>query len=133
MINRAATLVWRTSSQNNASCVEVAFDGDTVLLRDTKDNRLGAVHRLTPDQWVTFLDETTKGLTSDNGAIEVVVGEMVARYDGGLRVEMTQWHVRSLSTGEILHFRDDEWQSFKDGAEQGKFADLIASAELASR
>jgi hypothetical protein len=133
MINRAATLVWRTSSQNNASCVEVAFDGDTVLLRDTKQNGLGPVHRLTSDQWARFVDETVNELPSTNGSVEVTAGEIVAHYDGGLREELTQWHVRSLITDDTLHFRDDEWQSFKDGAEHGKFADLIAPARVAAR
>ena len=49
-------LLWRKSSASGLNgCVEVATDGDTVLVRDSKDPT-GPVLRLTTEQWIRFLD-----------------------------------------------------------------------------
>jgi hypothetical protein len=46
---------WRKSSYSSAqgNCVEVAGNGNRVLVRDTND-RNGATLRLTPDAWCRF-------------------------------------------------------------------------------
>jgi hypothetical protein len=49
---------WRTSSfsdNNGGDCVEVAFDGDTVLVRDTKQQGRGPVLSFTRREWEAFL------------------------------------------------------------------------------
>lgn len=49
-------LAWRKSSASGGgNCVEVAVDGDTVLLRDTKDQQVGAVLAFTEEEWQAFL------------------------------------------------------------------------------
>jgi|HubBroStandDraft_4_1064222.scaffolds.fasta_scaffold2949554_1 hypothetical protein len=50
---------WRKSSysgSNSGNCVEVADQGNRVLVRDTKDSD-GAMLRLTPDAWRRFADQ----------------------------------------------------------------------------
>jgi hypothetical protein len=48
-------LVWRKSRMSTTSdCVEVAFAGSTVLLRDSKDPS-GPVLAFTPREWAAFL------------------------------------------------------------------------------
>ena len=53
---------WRTSSRSgaNGQCVQVAFLGQRVAVRDSK-NPDGAVLLFTPDEWKTF----TNGLQRD--------------------------------------------------------------------
>lgn len=49
---------WRKSSfsgGNNGQCVEVAFDGDAVLVRDTKQQGRGPVLAFTRRGWAAFL------------------------------------------------------------------------------
>lgn len=60
MINNGAEpLAWRTSRQSQAdnACVEVAFAGDLVIVRDSKD-RSGPVITFDRDQFAAFLKET---------------------------------------------------------------------------
>lgn len=48
-------LAWRKSSFSaSGNCVEVAVDGQSVLLRDTKD-RAGTVLTFTEAEWQAFL------------------------------------------------------------------------------
>lgn len=49
---------WRKSSYSgqNGDCVEVAGDGGTILVRDTKDRRSGPVLTFTAGQWRVFAD-----------------------------------------------------------------------------
>jgi predicted secreted Zn-dependent protease len=50
------SLAWRKSSASaSGNCVEVAVDGPTVLVRDTKDNEAGAVLAFTEAEWKAFL------------------------------------------------------------------------------
>ena len=50
------SLAWRKSSASGSgNCVEVAVDGETVLLRDTKENGAGAVLSFTEAEWQAFL------------------------------------------------------------------------------
>lgn len=45
---------WRRSSFcEQGACAEVAFDGDAVLVRDSKDPD-GGVLRFTADEWAAF-------------------------------------------------------------------------------
>jgi len=49
-------VVWRKSSFSaEQSCVEVAFDDQSVLVRDSKD-RHGPILRFTVQEWAAFLD-----------------------------------------------------------------------------
>jgi len=50
-----STMLWRKSSFcSDTACVEVAFDGDAVAVRDGK-NRERAPLRLTRSQWDDFI------------------------------------------------------------------------------
>ena len=51
---------WRTSSRSsaNSQCVEVAFVGNTVAARDSK-NKPGPVLFFTNDQWRAFVKDDT--------------------------------------------------------------------------
>ena len=54
---------WRKSSYSGnggSDCVEVADDGNRVLVRDTK-NRPVAVLRFSPVTWRRFADQVKKG------------------------------------------------------------------------
>ncbi len=52
---------WRKSSHSGGSnCVEVAIDGPTVLVRDSKDPD-GAVLRFAGDQWRAFVTSVKDG------------------------------------------------------------------------
>ncbi|WP_302931553.1 DUF397 domain-containing protein [Actinomadura sp. WMMA1423] len=45
-------MVWRKSSRSGGgNCVEIAFDGDSVLMRDSTD-RLSAVLSISTAQWL---------------------------------------------------------------------------------
>ncbi|MFO7192069.1 DUF397 domain-containing protein [Thermocrispum sp.] len=56
------SLRWRKSTKSNThgACVEVAFEGDRVYVRDSKD-RQGPVLRFTQKEWDAFLDGARKG------------------------------------------------------------------------
>jgi hypothetical protein len=54
---------WRKSSYSGnggSDCVEVASNGDRVLVRDTQD-RLGLVLRFNPTAWRRFADRVKTG------------------------------------------------------------------------
>jgi hypothetical protein len=54
---------WRKSTRSSPSgdnCVEVAFDGDAVAVRDTK-NRDAAMLIFTSDEWQAFIDGVKSG------------------------------------------------------------------------
>jgi hypothetical protein len=54
--------VWRKSTRsgdNAGQCVEVAFLGAAVGLRDSKDK--GSILIVTPDEWAAFIAETRDG------------------------------------------------------------------------
>jgi hypothetical protein len=55
MDETAKQLIWRKSSYSgNGDCVEVAFAGVHVFVRDSKD-RHGAILQFTAEEWKTFL------------------------------------------------------------------------------
>jgi hypothetical protein len=61
-------LQWRKSTASGLNgCVEVAADGNTVLVRDSKDPT-GPVLGLTTEQWTRFLDLTKQGIGPDHSA-----------------------------------------------------------------
>jgi hypothetical protein len=55
--SRSTTLAWRKSARsgvNGGACVEVAFDGRSVLIRDSK-NRTSSSLIMSVDAWHSFL------------------------------------------------------------------------------
>ena len=44
-------------SSSSVSCVEVRFDGDAVLVRDSKNRAHGPSLAVTTTEWAAFLDE----------------------------------------------------------------------------
>lgn len=61
-MDELASLDWRKSSRSGGTgqCVEVAFDGDVVLVRDSKD-RGGPVLRFTSVEWEAFVGGVEDG------------------------------------------------------------------------
>jgi len=56
--------VWRKSTysgDNAGACVELAFLGTVVGLRDSKDKSNGSILIVTPDEWNAFLAEAKDG------------------------------------------------------------------------
>lgn len=56
-------MTWRTSSHsstNGGECVEVAWDAESPLVRDTK-NRAGGALRMSPQEWSALLAEVKAG------------------------------------------------------------------------
>jgi hypothetical protein len=54
-------LIWSTSSHcADSACVEVAWSGGEVLVRDSKD-RSGPVLRFTRSEWVAFVGGVREG------------------------------------------------------------------------
>lgn len=62
---------WRTSSFSGAqggNCVEVGQAGGVVLVRDTKDNGRGPVHRFTAARWRAFAAAVRDGEFGPDGS-----------------------------------------------------------------
>jgi hypothetical protein len=54
-MNRSVRLMWRKSTASvTGECVEVAFDGQRILVRDSKD-RSGPVLAFSSHDWSRFL------------------------------------------------------------------------------
>lgn len=51
----------KASGCADKSCVEVAITGDTIGLRDSKDNGTGPVLAFTADEWSAFLAGAQQG------------------------------------------------------------------------
>ncbi|MFF1376718.1 DUF397 domain-containing protein [Streptomyces sp. NPDC058308] len=63
----ADTWAWRKSSRSGAAgneCVEIAWTGKTVLIRDSARTR-GAVLAVGPDTWVAFLSSVDRPAARD--------------------------------------------------------------------
>jgi hypothetical protein len=55
------TMMWRKSTFcSEGACVEVAFDGDTVAVRDGKDPRLAPL-QFSRSQWEAFIQGVKEG------------------------------------------------------------------------
>ncbi len=122
---RAGKLVWKTSTRTgqNNQCVAVAEDGATVLVRDTKNLGDGPFLLFKRDQWAVFLREVVHRLPSANRAVVITAGDLLRVYPKRGEV-LTRWHMRSLTSGDVLHFDDGEWEAFRLGAADGEFGPL---------
>ncbi|MEV6430763.1 DUF397 domain-containing protein [Nocardia sp. NPDC051463] len=112
---------WFTStrSNNGNQCVEVRFDGDAVLIRDSKYRRNPAnrpaqepIITVTADEWTSFLDTIVRGRTpSDLTASTSADGHTTLR-----RGETT------------LTYTPEEWDAFVAGVHDGEFNRIILPA-----
>lgn len=108
---------WRKSSYSNGtdSCVDVDFTCDAVEIRHSRHPE-GVSITFTIEQWRAWLIEVMLNMpTNTNGAVAVAV-------------ESGTWLVRSLSTGDVLRFDDNEIAAFRRGAEDGEFDPTTALA-----
>ncbi|MFE7744822.1 DUF397 domain-containing protein [Nocardia sp. NPDC057455] len=119
---RPARTGWFTStrSNNGNQCVEVRFDGDAVLIRDSKYRRDPAnrpdeepVITVTAAEWTAFLDAVrTRG-----------------RSNGELRAHPAANGHTALRHGEItLTYTREEWDAFLLGAHDGEFDRAVVPA-----
>jgi hypothetical protein len=120
---RPAVTSWFTSTRTNNGnqCVEVRFDGDAVLIRDSKYRRdpanrpeLQPVITVDASAWMTFLHLVLHGGSEGDLHIRPAA-------DGGT--------VLVHDTIE-LSFTRGEWQAFLAGARDGEF-DRIPAATAA--
>jgi len=114
------TLVWRKSSysgSNGGECVEVAFDGDRVLIRDSKylrdpsnDPAKQPIIAQPADSWPAFLRLAAVGT-----AVQVPGLRSVEHHaSGGLTITATD--------GTALTYTQSEWAAFTAGIKAGEFA-----------
>ncbi|WP_340672156.1 DUF397 domain-containing protein (plasmid) [Saccharopolyspora sp. ID03-671] len=124
-------LAWRTSSysQNNAACVDVAFDDGTVYVRDTKDHGTGPVIRFSHTEWQAFLDIVTGASDTPHDIVEIVNDQRLTTHANG-RTETTAWHLEERTDGRELHYTRGEWDAFVLGAATGEFS--VSSTESAT-
>ncbi|MGQ4618209.1 DUF397 domain-containing protein [Nocardia sp. R7R-8] len=113
---------WFTStrSNNGNQCVEVRFDGDAVLIRDSKYRRDPAnrpadepVITVTAAEWTAFLDAVrTRG-----------------RSNGELRAHPVADGHTALRHGAVtLVYTPEEWNAFLLGAHAGEFDRIVVPA-----
>ncbi|WP_433523691.1 DUF397 domain-containing protein [Nocardia pseudovaccinii] len=112
---------WFTSSRSNNGnqCVEVRFDGDAVLIRDSKYRRNPAnrpaeepIITVTASLWTSFINLLNSGRSHN---------ELIARTcaDGSA----------TLRHGDItLSYTPEEWDAFIAGARDGEFDRIILPA-----
>ncbi len=115
------TINWfkSTRSSERATCVEVRFDADTILIRDSKQNdEYAAASDQQPMiacpavQWSPFLD---LALSAQPGRVDPLAINI--RPDG--HADLTGPN----SSGETvrLQYRPDEWEAFTKGVANGEF------------
>lgn len=112
---------WFTStrSNNGNQCVEVRFDGDAVLIRDSKYRRNPAnrpaeepVITVTASLWTSFINLLNSGRSHNE-----LIAHMHA--DGSATVRH----------GDItLTYTSEEWDAFLAGARDGEFDRIILPA-----
>ncbi|MEV2221435.1 MULTISPECIES: DUF397 domain-containing protein [Nocardia] len=112
---------WFTSSRSNNGnqCVEVRFDGDAVLIRDSKYRRNPAnrpaeepIITVTASLWTSFINLLNSGRSHN---------ELIAQTcaDGSA----------TLRHGDItLSYTPEEWDAFIAGARDGEFDRIILPA-----
>ncbi|MGQ4597875.1 DUF397 domain-containing protein [Nocardia sp. R6R-6] len=117
-----ASTGWFTStrSNNGNQCVEIRFDGDAVLIRDSKYRRNPAnrsvdepIITVTATEWTAFLDVLrTRGRSnSELSAHTAANGHTTLRH------------------GETtLTYTPEEWRAFLLGAHDGEFDRIVAFA-----
>ncbi|MEV6320393.1 DUF397 domain-containing protein [Nocardia sp. NPDC051787] len=119
---RPVSTGWFTStrSNNGNQCVEVRFDGDAVLIRDSKYRRNPAnrpadepIITVTAAEWTAFLDVLrTRG-----------------RSNGELSAHTAANGHTTLRHGETtLTYTPGEWDAFLLGAHDGEFDRIVAFA-----
>ncbi|MGK8521276.1 DUF397 domain-containing protein [Nocardia asteroides] len=113
---------WFTStrSNNGNQCVEVRFDGDAVLIRDSKYRRDPAnrpadepVITVTAAEWTAFLDAVRARGRSN--------GELRAHTAGN-------GHTALRYGGTTLLYTPEEWDAFLLGAHDGEFHPIVLPA-----
>lgn len=113
---------WFTStrSNNGNQCVEVRFDGDAVLIRDSKYRRDPAnrtaeepVITVTAAEWTAFLDAVRTCGRSD--------GELSAH-------PAADGHTALRHGGVALVYTQEEWDAFLLGAHDGEFDRVVLPA-----
>jgi hypothetical protein len=69
LIGESASPEWRKSSSSGLTgCVEVAFVGDAVLIRDSKDSS-GPQLKFTKREWSAFVHAIRQGDLSDEATV----------------------------------------------------------------
>ncbi|NKY33874.1 DUF397 domain-containing protein [Nocardia speluncae] len=116
---------WRKSSFSNnggASCVEVNFIGDHVLLRDSKylrnpDNDPTTQPQISipADLWTVFCDHSTDPTTQATAGMPTID----RRNDGWITVSCRD-------TGVTLVFTPGEWAAFIAGIQAEEFSLVVA-------
>ncbi|WP_039803371.1 DUF397 domain-containing protein [Nocardia araoensis] len=119
---RPARTGWFTStrSNNGNQCVEVRFDDDAVLIRDSKYRRDPAnrpaeepVITVTAAEWSAFLDAVrTRGRSN---------GELCAH-------PAADGHTALRHGGVTLVYTPEEWNAFLLGAHDGEFDRIVLPA-----
>ncbi|MFI9009270.1 DUF397 domain-containing protein [Actinosynnema sp. NPDC053489] len=109
---------WFKSSFSTASgdCVEVRFDGDSVLVRDTKDRGSGPVITVDAPRWDDFLRRLQAGSPDADGALAVLPAPR-----GGVVL-------RASHDGTSLRYTRGEWEMFLRGVRAGEFRHSTAVA-----
>ncbi|MEU1206631.1 DUF397 domain-containing protein [Nocardia sp. NPDC005825] len=113
---------WFTSTRTNNGnqCVEVRFDGDAVLIRDSKYRR-NPEHRpddepiitVTAAEWMTFL-AAVLGRHIHRTALGVHRTELIAETGADGHTSLTHGPI-------TLVYTPGEWRAFVDGARDGEF------------
>ncbi|WP_378735230.1 DUF397 domain-containing protein [Nocardia brasiliensis] len=113
---------WFTStrSNNGNQCVEVRFDGDAVLIRDSKYRRNPAnrpadepVITVTAHEWSTFLDALRRR----------------ERTPGALTAHPAADDHTTLRHGDtVLDYTPQEWDAFLLGVRDGEFDRIALTA-----
>lgn len=110
----------RSSFCSTNGCVEVAWVGDVIRVRDGKSRDESPTIDYTPDQWVLFLARIVE---------EGMAHEAFLRLDDG-GVDL----VHSKPEGStVLVFDREEWDSFVEGVEKGQFDLRKLSAQVPAR
>ncbi|WP_433664669.1 DUF397 domain-containing protein [Nocardia sp. CA-128927] len=116
---KTIALTWRTSSYsgtNGGECVEIAFDGDTVLVRDSKylrdpsnDPAAQPMIVINADRWREFLQAAMGAETEAPNGLPTI--DRLASGAVSLRAD----------DGSTLSYTAAEWVAFTAGIRDGEF------------